>query len=348
MENLKRIIVTGGAGFIGSRLVKKLLSTTEFSILNIDKLTYAGTNHTHSNAVRSDRYQFFKADISDKARISEIINHFKPDAIINLAAESHVDRSISGPEVFLQTNIMGTFVLLEAAREYWEKLRGKNRESFTFYQISTDEVFGDLSSGAPAMVEEGRYNPSSPYSATKASADHLVNAWHRTYGLPVKLSFCTNNYGPYQYPEKFIPLMINNAIQGKELPLYGDGSQIRDWLYVDDHVNAIISIMLNGKIGQSYNIAGNNEITNLEILNHLCILLDQMMPSKESYVDQIQFVQDRPGHDRRYALDDGKLQRELGWKPQVSLISGLKLTIKWYLKNQIWIKNALEHKTNGL
>lgn len=342
MNSKKKIIVTGGAGFIGSRLILKLLSSTNYTVANIDKLTYAGANHEHSCMESRARYRFYRADIADKESVSAIINEFEPDAIINLAAESHVDRSINGPEIFMRTNIMGTFTMLEAARGYWNKLKGKDKDSFVFYQISTDEVFGDLKSDEPAMIEEGRYNPSSPYSASKASADHLVNAWHRTYGLPVKLSYCTNNYGPFQYPEKFIPLMVNNALKGKELPVYGDGSQIRDWLYVDDHVDAIVAILLNGRIGESYNIAGNNELTNLETVTNLCTLLDQLQPSDEPYAKLIQFVTDRPGHDFRYALDDRKLRREIGWKPQYSFQEGLKLTINWYLHNQDWINKVLD------
>lgn len=342
MNSNKKIIVTGGAGFIGSRLILKLLSSTNYTVANIDKLTYAGANHEHSCIESSARYRFYRADIADKDSVSEIINEFGPDAIINLAAESHVDRSINEPEIFMRTNTMGTFTMLEAARDYWNKLKGKDKDSFVFYQISTDEVFGDLNSDASAMIEEGRYKPSSPYSASKASADHLVNAWHRTYGLPVKLSYCTNNYGPFQYPEKFIPLMVNNALKGKKLPVYGDGSQIRDWLYVDDHVDAIVAILLNGRVGESYNIAGNNELTNLEVVTHLCSLLDELKPSDGPYASLIQFVTDRPGHDFRYALDDGKLRREIGWKPQYSFQKGLKLTIDWYLHNQNWINKVLE------
>lgn len=338
-----RILVTGGAGFIGSALVRYLIHSTKHTVLNIDKLTYAGNLSSLTSVSDSPRYQFFQVDICDCKRLTEIVTTFKPEAIMHLAAESHVDRSISGPSAFIQTNIVGTFHLLEVSRMYWEGLDQATRDAFRFHHISTDEVYGDLPhyldtpNFADYLFKESTpYAPSSPYSASKASSDHLVRAWHRTYGLPTLISNCSNNYGPYQFPEKLIPLVISRALQGDTLPIFGKGDQIRDWLYVDDHVRALYAVLTRGKAGQTYNIGGHNEVENKSVVKQICSVLDELCPNDKPYSDQIRFVTDRPGHDRRYAIDASKIARELNWVPKETFTSGLRKTVKWYLAHQDW------------
>jgi len=339
---MNRIIVTGGAGFIGSALVKLLLKKYNI-VINIDKLTYAGNKESLNIAF--DNYRFYQCDISDKKSIAKIFSDFKPDYIIHLAAESHVDRSIDGPSDFIQTNIVGTFALLEVARSYWDELPTERKEKFRFHHVSTDEVYGSLGQ-ADLFTENSPYDPSSPYSASKASSDHLVRAWHRTYGLPILITNCSNNYGPYQFPEKLIPLTVLSAIEGKSIPIYGDGKQIRDWLYVEDHAEAIYEVLCNGKTGETYNIGGHNEKSNLEVVNTLCNLLDELNPNHpkgvRSYDDLITFVSDRPGHDYRYAIDATKIEKNLGWLPKETFESGLRKTVQWYLNNKIWWSRVLD------
>ena len=342
-----RILVTGGAGFIGSALIRHIIQDTEHSVLNLDKLTYAG-NLESLAAVESDpRYRFVQADIADRDRVSEALLDFQPDVIMHLAAESHVDRSIDGPAEFIQTNIVGTYQLLEAARAYWQSLPADRREAFRFHHISTDEVYGDLHGTDDLFTETTPYAPSSPYSASKASSDHLVRAWHRTYGLPVLVTNCSNNYGPYHFPEKLIPHVILNALAGKPLPVYGDGSQIRDWLYVEDHARALVEVVCKGQVGETYNIGGHNEKRNLEVVETICDLLDELVPRAAdrgegcSYRELITFVKDRPGHDRRYAIDASKIAHELGWVPQESFDSGIRKTVQWYLDNRDWWQRVL-------
>ena len=339
---MHRMIVTGGAGFIGSAVIRHVITKyPEVSILNLDKLTYAGCLESLRSVDDSDRYQFVKADICDSATIRKVINKFQPDCIMHLAAESHVDRSISSPDAFIDTNIRGTYRLLEAARQYWESLDGEGRDSFRFHHVSTDEVFGDLQANAPAFSENNPYQPSSPYSASKAGSDHLVRAWHRTYGLPVVVSNCSNNYGPYQFPEKLIPVVISNALSGKPIPVYGDGQQIRDWLYVEDHAEALLSVAFKALVGETYNIGGNSEVTNIDLVKMLCAIIDELAPAKPNgvtrYDQLITFVDDRPGHDTRYAIDPSKINKELRWEPSEDLSSGLRKTAEWYLSNQDWI-----------
>lgn len=334
-----KILVTGGAGFIGSALIRYLVNDTDHSILNLDKLTYAGNMESLIEVESSTRYQTIIGDIADASLVSELLADFKPDAIMHLAAESHVDRSIDSPSNFIQTNIIGTLVLLEATRHYLEQKPKGEKANFRFHHISTDEVFGSL--GVNGYFQETTaYDPSSPYSASKASSDHLVRAWHRTYGLPVVITNCSNNYGPFQFPEKLIPLIIENAINGSPLPVYGDGSQIRDWLYVDDHVRALLCVVINGRIGETYNIGGNNEWTNLKVVEKICELLDARVPRDSafgnSYKDLISFVDDRPGHDQRYAIDSTKISKELDWSPKESFDTGLRKTVDWYLSNRLW------------
>jgi len=331
------IFVTGCAGFIGSNFVHTWLEGSKEPIVNVDKLTYAGNLSNLESVLGDARHTFVQGDIGDRALLDKLLALHQPRAIINFAAESHVDRSIHSPIEFLQTNVMGTFHLLEAARDYWTQ-QGRP-ESFRFLHISTDEVFGSLAPNEPGFAETHLYEPNSPYSASKASADHLVRAWHHTYGLPVLTTNCSNNYGPFHFPEKLIPLVIHNALLGKPLPIYGDGQQIRDWLYVKDHCLAIACVLDKGVVGETYNVGGNNEKTNLEVVQTICATLDQLRPLKngKSYSDQITFVKDRPGHDRRYAIDASKIKRDLGWEPQESFESGILKTITWYLDHPEWV-----------
>jgi len=339
-----RILVTGGAGFIGSAVIRYLLSETGCSVLNLDKLTYAGNLESIPDADKNPRYQFAHIDICDAQAVSDAIRQFKPDAIMHLAAESHVDRSIEGPAQFIETNIMGTYMLLEAARSYWSALPPEQQNVFRFHHISTDEVFGDLDGKDTLFTELTPYDPSSPYSASKAGSDHLVRAWHRTYGLPVVISNCSNNYGPYQFPEKLIPLVLLNALAGMPLPVYGDGQQIRDWLFVEDHVTALLAVLSSGKVGESYNIGGHNEIANIDVVRTLCQVLEEQLPDKpanlNAYADLITYVEDRPGHDRRYAIDASKIQRELGWVPTETFDTGIRKTVQWYLDNDEWVSHV--------
>ncbi|MDH1264573.1 dTDP-glucose 4,6-dehydratase [Pseudomonas sp. GD03944] len=337
-----RILVTGGAGFIGSALVRHLLNDTEHSVFNLDKLTYAGNLESLASVADNPRYQFLQADIGDQPRVAQALADFQPDAIMHLAAESHVDRSIDGPAAFIQTNIVGTYSLLEATRAYWSALPEARKQAFRFHHISTDEVYGDLHGVDDLFTETTPYAPSSPYSASKAASDHLVRAWQRTYGLPVLLTNCSNNYGPYHFPEKLIPLVILNALDGKPLPVYGDGQQIRDWLYVEDHARALLTVVSTGQVGETYNIGGHNEQKNLHVVKSICALLDELSPRQPggSYAEQITFVTDRPGHDQRYAIDAGKIERELGWTPQETFDSGLRKTVRWYLDNLDWCRRV--------
>lgn len=343
-----KILVTGGAGFIGSAVVRHIINNTQDSVVNVDKLTYAGNLESLADVAGDERYHFVQADICDAAAIEQIFNEQQPDAVMHLAAESHVDRSITGPAAFVETNIVGTYVLLEAARNYWSGLSAEKKTGFRFHHISTDEVYGDLphpdevESGSvlPLFTETTAYAPSSPYSASKASSDHLVRAWLRTYGLPTVVTNCSNNYGPFHFPEKLIPLVILNALEGKPLPIYGKGDQIRDWLYVEDHARALYKVVTEGEVGETYNIGGHNEKKNLEVVHTICDLLDEIVPKATSYREQITYVTDRPGHDRRYAIDAEKISRELGWKPQETFESGIRKTIDWYLNNQKWCQRV--------
>lgn len=330
-----RILVTGGAGFIGSALVRHLVANVGAEVLNVDKLTYAGNLASLKEVEGAPNYRFLKADICDMARMSEAMNEFKPDRIMHLAAESHVDRSISGAGDFVQTNVMGTFSLLEAARQYWNDLSPARKEAFRFLHVSTDEVYGSL--GDEGLFEEvTAYDPSSPYSASKAASDHLAIAWHRTYGLPVVVSNCSNNYGPYHFPEKLIPLIILNAMDGKPLPVYGNGVNIRDWLYVEDHARALDLIAARGRVGEKYNVGGRNERRNIDVVTRVCELMDHLRPHAKPHTDLITYVTDRPGHDARYAIDATKLETELGWKAQENFDSGIERTVRWYLDNEWW------------
>jgi dTDP-glucose 4,6-dehydratase len=344
-----RLLVTGGAGFIGSALIRQLIADEDgTTVINVDDLTYAGNLESLECVSASRRYHFERANICDAKTIRQIFNHHKPDAIIHLASETHVDRSIDGPAAFIQTNIMGTYVLLEAAREYGTSLRGTAKTHFRFLHVSTDEVFGSLGPTGH-FRETSAYCPNSPYAASKAAADHLVRAWHRTFDLPVLITNCSNNFGPFQFPEKLIPLMILTALEGSPLPVYGDGQNVRDWLYVEDHCRAIRRVLAAGRIGQSYNIGAHNEKTNLELVNELCFLLDELRPreSGKSYRELVQFVQDRPGHDRRYAIDAAKLTEELGWAPQESFESALRETVQWYLANLSWCERIRDGSYQG-
>ena len=340
-----KILVTGGAGFIGSAVVRSIINQTSYDLVNLDKLTYAGNLDSLSDVEDSQSYFHEKVDISEAKALERVFQQHQPDCVMHLAAESHVDRSIDGPADFIDTNIVGTFNLLEAARHYYESLEKDKREQFRFHHISTDEVYGDLEGTEDLFTEETPYAPSSPYSASKAASDHLVRAWGRTYGLPMIITNCSNNYGPYHFPEKLIPHVILNAIHGKPLPIYGDGSQIRDWLYVEDHAKALIKVVTEGEIGETYNIGGHNEKTNLEVVETICDLLEELAPEKpervKSYRDLITFVKDRPGHDVRYAIDAAKIERELGWVPEETFETGLRKTVQWYLDNRPWWERVL-------
>ena len=336
------ILVTGGAGFIGGNFVLDWIATTGGPVVNLDKLTYAGNLETLKSLEGDDRHTFVQGDICDRALIDSLFSTYKPRAIVHFAAESHVDRSIHGPGEFVRTNVEGTFTLLEAARTYWNGLEGDVKANFRFHHVSTDEVYGSLGPNDPPFTETNTYEPNSPYSASKAASDHLVRAWHHTYGLPVTTSNCSNNYGPYHFPEKLIPLMIANALAGKPLPIYGDGQQIRDWLYVTDHCSAIRTILAKGKVGEVYNVGGWNEKPNIDIVKTIIALLDELKPSPEgSYARLITYVTDRPGHDRRYAIDARKIERDLGWKPAETFETGIRKTVQWYLDNQAWVQNVL-------
>lgn len=339
------ILVTGGAGFIGSALIRHLIQATEHHVLNVDKLTYAGNLESLAAVQNDPRYQFAQHDIQDAAAIQALLRKFQPDAIMHLAAESHVDRSLDGPAAFIQTNIVGTSTLLECSRHYWNELPEPKKSRFRFHHISTDEVYGDLHNTDDLFVETTPYAPSSPYSASKASSDHLVRAWQRSYGLPTLISNCSNNYGPYHFPEKLIPHMILNALKAQALPIYGEGKQIRDWLYVEDHVRALLTVLEKGQVGETYNIGGHNEQQNIHVVQQICTLLEELAPEKPKglrhYADLITFVQDRPGHDQRYAIDAGKIERELGWKPQETFETGLRKTVQWYLENSGWWERIL-------
>jgi len=343
----KTFLITGGAGFIGSAVVRELIQNSTHRVVNVDKLTYAGNLESLVNVETSERYAFVQADICDAPAMQQLFEQHQPDVVMHLAAESHVDRSIDGPAEFIQTNVVGTTVLLEAARSYWNSLEGERRDAFRFHHISTDEVYGDLEGTDDLFTEETSYAPSSPYSASKASSDHLVRAWQRTYGLPTLVTNCSNNYGPYHFPEKLIPLMILNALAGKPLPVYGDGQQIRDWLYVEDHARALIKVATEGEIGETYNIGGHNEKANLTVVETLCDLLQELVPQEQSYRELITFVTDRPGHDVRYAIDASKIERELGWTPEETFETGLRKTVQWYLANETWWKRVQDGSYQG-
>ena len=337
-----KILVTGGAGFIGSAVVRHIIRNTHDSVLNLDKLTYAG-NLDSLNAVDQDaRYQFAQIDICDAEALTKVFNQFKPDSIMHLAAESHVDRSIDGPAEFITTNIVGTYTLLEVSRKYWLALDEDEKQTFRFHHISTDEVYGDLEGTTDLFTETTPYAPSSPYSASKASSDHLIRAWQRTYGLPTIITNCSNNYGPYHFPEKLIPLVILNALEGKSLPIYGKGDQIRDWLYVEDHARALYKVVTEGVVGETYNIGGHNEKQNIEVVKTICKILDELRPqaNAEPYESLITFVKDRPGHDLRYAIDATKIGNELGWKPEETFETGIRKTVEWYLNNLDWCRRV--------
>lgn len=343
------IFVTGGAGFIGSALIRYLITHTNHHVFNIDKLTYAGNLNSLNSISQHERYHFEQIDIIDSDKITQLFKEYQPDAIMHLAAESHVDRSIDGPAEFIYTNIIGTYTLLEASRHYWQTLSEERQNTFRFHHISTDEVYGDLPHPDDTecakqylFTEKTAYCPSSPYSASKASSDHLVKAWHRTYGLPVLLSNCSNNYGPFQFPEKLIPLVILNALENKALPIYGKGDQIRDWLFVEDHANALYTVLSKGKVGETYNIGGHNEKKNIDVVKTICQILDEICPSKtlSSYQELITYVKDRPGHDRRYAIDASKIAHELNWQPKETFETGMKKTIQWYLNHLDWCQQV--------
>jgi len=344
-----KILITGGAGFIGSAVIRHIIENTADSVINVDKLTYAGNLNSLATVLPSERYVFCQVDICDQVALSEVFQTQQPDAVMHLAAESHVDRSIDGPGEFIQTNIVGTYQLLNTARKYWQGLAQEKQSAFVFHHVSTDEVYGDLEGPEGFFTEETAYDPSSPYSASKASSDHLVRAWHRTYGLPAIITNCSNNYGPYHFPEKLIPHMILNALKGKPLPVYGDGTQVRDWLYVEDHARALYKVITEGKIGETYNIGGHNEKKNIEVVQSICALLEELAPgnpnssaSGKGYAKLIEFVKDRPGHDLRYAIDADKIEKQLGWLPQESFESGIRKTVSWYLENSDWWQAVLD------
>lgn len=337
-----KILVTGGAGFIGSAVIRHTINDTDYSVVNVDKLTYAGNLESLTTVSTNSRYEFEQIDICNAKEIKRVFNQYQPDIIMHLAAESHVDRSIDGPGEFIQTNVIGTFTLLEEARQYWLSLSGLKKEKFRFHHISTDEVYGDLPhpdelpGELPLFTEQTSYQPSSPYSASKAASDHLVRAWARTYKLPAIVTNCSNNYGPYHFPEKLIPLVILNALDGKELPVYGKGNQIRDWLFVEDHARALVTVATKGLIGETYNIGGHNEKQNIEVVQTICSILDELVPKASKYSEQITYVTDRPGHDMRYAIDASKIQKQLGWVPLETFETGIKKTVQWYLDNIDW------------
>ena len=346
-----KLLITGGAGFIGSAVIRHIIDNTNHSVVNVDKLTYASNLESLESVKNSDRYSFEQVDICDAVKIKRVFNENQPDVVMHLAAESHVDRSIDGPGEFIQTNIVGTYVLLEGARDYWSNLSNDKKDSFRFHHVSTDEVYGDLESTDDLFTEETSYAPSSPYSATKASSDHLVRAWQRTFGLPTLITNCSNNYGPYQFPEKLIPLIILNALEGKDLPIYGNGKQIRDWLYVDDHARALVHVALTGEISETYNIGGHNELQNIEVVRIVCSILDELVPSKLDSIDRyeqlITYVDDRAGHDVRYAIDATKIADELNWTPDETFATGIKKTVQWYLDNQIWCDHVKDGSYQG-
>jgi dTDP-glucose 4,6-dehydratase len=339
---IKKILVTGGAGFIGSALIRHIIKETNHIVINVDKLTYAGNLESLSSVANHERYTFEHADICNAEEIRRILEKYHPDILMHLAAESHVDRSIDSPNQFIQTNIVGTYTLLEESITYWSNLSGKKKDNFRFHHISTDEVYGDLRDTDKLFTEDTPYSPSSPYSASKASSDHLVRAWNRTFKLPTLITNCSNNYGPYQFPEKLIPLTIMNALNGNHINVYGNGKQVRDWLYVDDHAKALLYVALSGKIGSTYNIGGHNELQNIEVITTICRILDELIPCKfdniYKYEELIKYVKDRDGHDFRYAIDATKLANELNWKPDETFETGIKKTITWYLKNKNWFK----------
>ena len=348
----KKILITGGAGFIGSAVIRHLIDNTNHSVINVDKLTYAGNLESLTSIENSDRYIFEQVDICDAREVKRVFNEQQPDIIMHLAAESHVDRSIDDPDEFIQTNIVGTYVLLKEARNYWESLKGDKKDGFKFHHVSTDEVYGDLEgTEEDGFTEKTSYAPSSPYSAAKASSDHLVRAWQRTYKFPTLITNCSNNYGPYQFPEKLIPLIILNALEGKDLPIYGNGKQIRDWLYVDDHARALLHVALTGKIGETYNIGGHNELQNIDVVKTVCSILDELVPSKLDSIDRyeqlITYVGDRAGHDIRYAIDATKIKMELKWVPDETFATGIRKTVKWYLKNSTWCDRVKDGSYQG-
>ncbi len=348
---MKRILVTGGAGFIGSAVVRHIIADTNNSVVVVDKLTYAGNLESLTPVSDSDRYAFEQVDICNRTELDRVFAQYQPDYVMHLAAESHVDRSIDGPAAFIETNIVGTYTILEAARQYWNGLDEQRKNAFRFHHISTDEVYGDLHGTDDFFTETTPYAPSSPYSASKASSDHLVRAWLRTYGFPTIVTNCSNNYGPYHFPEKLIPLIILNALAGKPLPVYGNGAQIRDWLYVEDHARALYLVVTEGVIGETYNIGGHNERKNIDVVKTVCTLLEELVPSKpdgvEQYTDLITYVTDRPGHDMRYAIDAAKIERELGWRPQETFESGIRKTVEWYLANESWWKRVQDGSYAG-
>ncbi|KAB7698880.1 dTDP-glucose 4,6-dehydratase [Plesiomonas shigelloides] len=348
---MKTILVTGGAGFIGSAVVRHIIQDTPYHVVNLDKLTYAGNLESLNSVSDSPRYQFEQADICDRSAMERIFAQYRPDVVMHLAAESHVDRSIDCPAAFIETNIIGTYTLLEAARNYWNALEPQAKAAFRFHHISTDEVYGDLEGPDSLFTETTPYAPSSPYSASKASSDHLVRAWRRTYGLPTLITNCSNNYGPFHFPEKLIPLMILNALAGKPLPVYGKGEQIRDWLYVEDHARALVKVATEGAVGETYNIGGHNERKNIDVVHTLCDLLEELVPNKPAgvahYRDLITYVADRPGHDLRYAIDASKIAHDLGWVPQETFESGIRKTVSWYLENETWWRRVQDGSYAG-
>lgn len=348
---MRRILVTGGAGFIGSAVVRHIIEQTADSVVVVDKLTYAGNMDSLQSVLESRRFAFEKVDICDSAELDRVFSQYRPDSVMHLAAESHVDRSIDGPAGFIHTNIIGTYTLLESARRYWHTLTTTQKAAFRFHHISTDEVYGDLDDTQALFTETTPYQPSSPYSASKAASDHLVRAWQRTYGLPTLVTNCSNNYGPYHFPEKLIPLIILNGLEGKPLPVYGNGTQVRDWLYVEDHARALYQVITQGKVGENYNIGGHNERKNIDVVQAICQLLEELAPEKPAgvayYRDLITLVTDRPGHDQRYAIDASKIERELGWRPQETFESGIRKTVIWYLANQDWWRRIQENAYKG-
>ncbi|WP_319536007.1 dTDP-glucose 4,6-dehydratase [uncultured Vibrio sp.] len=346
-----KLLITGGAGFIGSAVIRHIINNTSDSVVNVDKLTYAGNRESLSEIEANKRYVFEQVDICNRTELDRVFSEHQPDAVMHLAAESHVDRSIDGPAAFIETNIVGTYTLLESSREYWSLMDETKKKAFRFHHISTDEVYGDLEGTTALFTEETSYAPSSPYSASKASSDHLVRAWLRTYGLPTIVTNCSNNYGPFHFPEKLIPLMILNALEGKALPVYGNGMQIRDWLFVEDHARALYKVVTEGMVGETYNIGGHNEKANIEVVKTICTLLEDLVPEKstgvDKYVDLITYVTDRPGHDVRYAIDASKIERELGWKPEETFESGIRKTVEWYLNNKDWWSRVLDGSYAG-